>query len=202
VDKVVLNSAVSAVSAAELGHYAVAQTVVGTSSALGTALSSVAFPRLAGSGESGHSRARKEGQLLLLTGLVVSAFASAIAAISAWAIPLVYGPEFVESVPLAWWFVPVAVVQGTSLMAGTILRGRALPGRAAWAQLAGLATTGIGLVASVPLWGVEGAAISLALGGLVATALATGFWWVDSRGGTSAERSPKADIGSGETPRR
>lgn len=173
VDKVVLTAAVSP---AELGHYAVAQTVVGTSGALGTAISSVAFPRLAGNSLDERRRRCREGQLMLITGLAVLVVASFLAAVSWWAIPLLYGQTFVDSVSLVWWFVPVAVFQNTSLLIGTILRGRALPGRAAWTQFAGLMVAGVALLVLVPRLGTEGAAVALGLGGATATLVGVLLW--------------------------
>lgn len=173
VDKVMLSNEVSP---SALGDYAVAQTVIGTSGALGTAITAVSYPRLAAMQKDRPDRARLEAKLLFATGSAVLVAASGLAVISEWAIPIVYGEDFVEAVALAWWFVPVAVLQNLSLISGTLLRGRGLPGRAAWAQLLGLgALLGV-LPVLIAHGGPVGAAVAMTIGSLTSTLAGLVLW--------------------------
>jgi O-antigen/teichoic acid export membrane protein len=178
VDKVVL---ATSVSPAALGDYAVAQTVVGTSGVVGTAISAVSFPRLSSMHRYDLGRSRLEFKLLALTGVAVLVASTVLAVASPWAIPLIYGPDFEEAVSLVWWLVPLSVAQNLSLMSGTILRGRSLPGRAAWAQILGLAALLVTVGPLIAGEGVVGAALSVTLGGTVSTCAGVAFWLVDLR---------------------
>jgi O-antigen/teichoic acid export membrane protein len=178
VDKVVL---ANSVSLAALGDYAVAQTVVGTSAAVGTAISAVSFPRLSKMSHDDSDRPRLEFKLLVVTGVAVLVASTALALASSWAIPLIYGPDFEEAVSLVWWFVPLSVAQNLNLMSGSILRGRSLPGRAAWAQILGLAALLVTVGPLIAGEGVVGAALSMTLGGTVSTCAGVAFWLVELR---------------------
>lgn len=163
-------------SAAVVGHYAVAFSVMGTTGTLASAVSVVAFPRFASLPLVAPGRLRLESLTLLGAGLSTAALGAALAAASPWVIPFIYGPQFTESVHLMWWCLPGVVLISVGLVAAAILRGRGQPGRVAVAQVAGLGVIGVLLIQLVPRWGAEGAALSIAGAGAATLAALLSFW--------------------------
>jgi len=159
---------------AALGQYAVAQSVMGAAAPLGTAISSVLFPRLSAfQGDHGERR-RVELRMLYLSAVSMVGAVLLLLVISPWAIPLVFGAAFAPAVELTMWVAPGAVAQSLLLITTSFLRGRGTPGRASWANLLSLAVGALSMFLLVPRLGARGAALGAFFGaicGLGATLL-------------------------------
>lgn len=155
-----------AVSAAQLGQYAVAQSVLTVASPLGNAIASVAFPTFAARAAS-PVRQRAEARVLLRTvaGVVPSVILLAIA--SPWLIPAVFGGEYGEAAPLAMWIAPAVVAQSVLTVMSALLRGRGRPGSASIAQTIALVGASLAMLAWVPRLGVVGAAVGSFVGSML-----------------------------------
>lgn len=157
---------------AVLGSYAVAQSVVTAAAPLGSAIASVAFPRLSAFSGGAGDRKALEIRLLRQSAVVVSCAALLLALVSPWAIPLVFGREFLSSVELVVWLVAPAVANSLLGVATAVLRGRGEPGRASVAQIVMLGLSAVSMYLLVPDLGGRGAAIAMAVGSISGLGLA------------------------------
>ena len=158
-DKVVL---ANFVSAAVIGHYAVAFTMISVAGTFGAAISAVSYPRFASLPPSAPGRIRLEIRALGGAGVSAAVLGGTLAGVSPWLIPFVYGSQFTESVHLVWWFFPGTVLTSLALVGAAILRGRGQPGRVAMAQGDRRWRQVLLLTQLVPIWGAVGAALSVA----------------------------------------
>lgn len=168
-DRIVLTQAADP---AALGHYAVAQSVVGAAAPLGTAIASVVFPRMSAFGGDHAERKRIEVRLLRRAALAVSGAVVLLVAISPWAIPLVFGSAFTDSVGLTVWVAAPTLLNSLLNITTSFLRGRGTPGRASAVHLLALSVAALGMYVFVPAFGVRGAAIGASVGAGCALALA------------------------------
>lgn len=138
---------------AELGFYAVAVNTTVFQSAISSSIGSVVFPRVS-AGDSGLA-----GSAVRVT-LACTAVVSGCAFLAfGYLIPLLFGPEFTNAVPMARILVVAAVPQAGANVLGLILVGAGHPGLAARGQLVALGLTLVGLLALLPPLGGTGAAI-------------------------------------------
>ena len=167
-DRIVLSQAGSA---AALGQYAVAQSVVSAAAPLGTAIASVLFPQLSAfQGDQGERRG-VEQRVLLRSAISMTAAVLLLMFISPWAIPLVFGAAFAPAVALIPWVGPVAVAQSLLLITTAFLRARGTPGRASWANLLSLAIGALSMSLLVPPLGARGAALGAFFGSMCGLAV-------------------------------
>ena len=140
----------------EIGHYAVAQTLVDAMLILPTSIAFLLLPRLAAEKDV---KKRKKFFLCVLGGVGLGfAAVSAIAAIvGIWAIPFLYGVSFVESVPMFQYLLIAGVLVAIFQVCQNAVAGY---GRARYILLApaiGLCAKVIGGVLLIPEQGVIGA---------------------------------------------
>jgi O-antigen/teichoic acid export membrane protein len=141
------------VKPADLGLYVVAWTVFTGPTVLGRAFAWAVVPRVA-RGDTGI--VLTASRVLLPAVLLSSAL---IAAVTPVVLPLLFGHEFEQAVPLVW-----ILLCGSLPFQGQILFGEALsasgrPGLYTTGQMIALAVTVPGLLALLPVLGVQGAAV-------------------------------------------
>ena len=146
------------VSAAAVGFYSIAVNVTSVVMSVFGGLSMVVFPiasRAAADamGEVVESGLRTAlvGGLVLVVGLGVTA---------PWLVPLVYGAEFRDAVLPLWMLLPGVLLWCANTILSAGLEALDMPGRASMAQLVGIVITVVGLLVTLPLIGILGAAIT------------------------------------------
>lgn len=155
-----------AVSAAQLGQYAVAQSVMSLATPVGNAIASVAFPSFAAR-KNDEGRLRAEFAVLAQALLGVAPAVVALLVLSPWLIPVVFGREFEAAIELSGWIAPAVVAQGVLAVAGAILRGRGRPGTAGLISTLSLFAATAAMMSAVPWLGVRGAAVGSCVGSVV-----------------------------------
>ncbi|MGR6899881.1 lipopolysaccharide biosynthesis protein [Glutamicibacter sp. BSL13] len=164
-DRVVLSWTVSAY---ELGQYAVALTVSQASRAFGTAIASVVFPLSAKLGKAESSRVLLERRSLLATALASSVALLLIGWIAQPLVPIVFGDDFREALPLIWLLIPVVWLRGINALIAVFLRGRHYPFYATVGQLLALVCGATMLIFLVPGFGLMSAPIGFFIGETIA----------------------------------
>lgn len=141
------------VSSRQLGLYAVAVGFTSVVSSFVTAVSLALMPRVAQ--EGGHSVPRivRVSTIALACGLAV------IALLTPLVIPLLFGTEYTDVVPLVALLSLGALCIGVSLILGSALQGRGRPQDAMHPQLIGLLITIVGLAIALDPLGAFGAAL-------------------------------------------
>jgi O-antigen/teichoic acid export membrane protein len=140
-------------SARELGLYAVAVTLAGAPGRVIGALASAIFPRVAAGEVELVARASR---LSLAATLVVSVL---VAAISYPTLLLLFGSEFVASMPMVLILLVSGLPAAGSLVLGYSLRSLGRPGTVSAVDAFGLAITIPGALVLIPWLGGVGAAI-------------------------------------------
>jgi O-antigen/teichoic acid export membrane protein len=154
---------------ADLGLYAVALTVANGPLIFVQTVYNVALPRI--SGETAHERRVVVfGRFLRLALALVVAVDLALIALNPWLIPLLFGAPFADAVPVAdlllVGLVPFAAKIVFAVALKAVDRALAIPPAELW----GLATIAVALVALVPPLGLIGAAAASVLAQLVSAA--------------------------------
>jgi O-antigen/teichoic acid export membrane protein len=155
-----------------LGFYVVAVTWSSAVGHLPNALAVVLLPRTASQPDSTQQRAvfAQGSRLAVLSALSV---ASIVAMATPWALPLLFGEQFLASIPVALVLVAAAAIAAVNGVLEEGLRGLGHPGTAFMAELVGLVATVGGLMLLLPRFGIMGAALASVLGyGTVAVCLA------------------------------
>ncbi|MEJ7784693.1 MAG: oligosaccharide flippase family protein [Solirubrobacteraceae bacterium] len=137
----------------ELGLYAVA---VGFTSVVSSFVSSVSLalmPRVAQEGGQSVPRIVRVSTLVLVCGLAATALLAPLV------VPLLFGSEFKDAVPLVMVLVLGSFCIGISLILGSALQGYGRPQDAMWPQLIGLLITIVGLAIALDPLGALGAAV-------------------------------------------
>jgi O-antigen/teichoic acid export membrane protein len=169
---------VSAVAGrAATGHYAIALSLTTLQAILPRALSTVVFPRVAAL-DAASDRSQEEMVLIkaIRHGILLAAASGAVVAVGALAIPVVYGSEFEEAIPLTLILVPGGTAFGVTSVLSAAVLGKGRPGL----LLRGaLAVTPAGLilyvVAGVTV-GVEGVAFASTFAYIAMMAVAGRFF--------------------------
>jgi O-antigen/teichoic acid export membrane protein len=143
------------VSTASLGLYAVAVTVAELPAVLYTAVNQFAFTRSAG-GNGWQDTARYVRQTLLLA--LIGAVTLAAGAVLG--IPMVFGDEYSGAIPAAVVLICASPAIAVSSVLAAGLSGHGRPGLASTTELVGAALTVLGLLLSIPRFGIEGAAVT------------------------------------------
>ena len=162
---------------AALGKYAIAVTLTLLPIPLVSAIGNVAFPRLAAQREVTGATRRLQRAAVLGSGGVAAAILIPIAALSYWAVPLVFGTAYRGAVPMVWILTPGSVFLSCSQVVGDLLRGRSHPAVVAWAQGLAAIFTVVLLLALLPVIGVYGAAVASTISyGVALAAMLRRLW--------------------------
>lgn len=163
------------VTAADLGFYAVAFSVVAMAVPFSTAISSVFFPRLARAGTNPAAARALTKKSLLGAGAVALPLVVVLACLGQWALPVLFGSEFATATALLWWLAPAGLFRSLSIVLAGLLRGLGHPGRIAVSQALGV-TVSLSLIApTVNSLGIRGAGIAMGLGELISL-LSAGYF--------------------------
>jgi stage V sporulation protein B len=104
-------------------------------------------------------------QVFLTTG----AAALVIAAVSPWAIPLLFGARYAPSVPVIWWILPGTVALSLGKVIAADLTGRSLNKHLPISAFIGFVITILLDLVLIPRMGIQGAALASSLAYLLAT---------------------------------
>lgn len=141
------------VSSRELGLYAVAVGLVSVLSSFVTAVSLAVMPRVAQEGAQSVPRIVRVSALALASGL------AGIALLTPVVVPLLFGAEFNDAVPIVGVLLLGALCIGISQILGSALQGHGRPQDAMRPQLVGLLITIVGLALLLDSFGALGAAL-------------------------------------------
>lgn len=164
----------------ELGLYAVAVTVAELPTVIYKAGMRVLFARTA----SGYSwEAAASVNRLVVWGSI--ALAIVFYGISAIAVPVVFGPDFSGAIGLIYLLLPSAVFLAGAGVLGAALSGFDRPGIVSATESIGVIVTVVGLLITVPGFGVQGAAIVSSVSALLVWSVRIGTfsycsgvrWW-------------------------
>ena len=144
---------------ADLGHYAVAVTVTGLAVPVVSALGNVAFPRLAARAHDEEAAARLVRRAIVASLVLSVLVVGGLTLTAHWTVPLLFGEESSDSVPLVWLLAAGGVFLAGVQVMSDLLRGRGRPLAVAKAQGVGVVVTFVGLVIAIPVWGAAGAAV-------------------------------------------
>lgn len=146
------------VAARELGFYAIAVSIASMVVVLFGQLQLVVFPVVARSTDSrGPALISSTLRLVLLASTVV---AIVLGVLAPWLVTLVYGNEFAPAVRPLWLLLPGIVFWTATSIVASGLQAANKPGRASTAQLVGFSVTVIGLLLTLPQFGILGAAFT------------------------------------------
>ncbi len=176
------------VAAAGLGYYSVAVSVSSMVALFFGNLGMVIFPVAASANRQDAAEVVERGVRVTLFGGGASVIA--LAAVAPVLVPLVYGGRFAAALPALWLLLPGIVLWSASMILGGGLQAANRPGLASVAHLVAMVVTVVGLLATVPRFGIEGAAVTSSIAYGVAFALS--FMFLRSAGGISLRRSVSA----------
>lgn len=151
------------VSSRLVGLYAIAVAVAEITATLASSVSDALMPEVAGSKDS------KKSLLLMSRSLRLSVYAQLLAllpllAVAPYVLKYVFGEEFVPAAGALRLLLFASVVWSSGLILISGLNGLGNPGLSSIARIASGVTTIVCLVFLLPLWGINGAAISSLLG--------------------------------------
>jgi O-antigen/teichoic acid export membrane protein len=143
--------------ATSLGFYAVAVTISAVPASIALAIYARYFTLVAEEDDRDR-RGALVSDGLRLTLVVTAVLAGGIAACTPFALPLLYGRPFAESVAPLLLLLPGTVAYSVSIVGESFLTAVGRPGRVTFAELIGFAITVVGLPLVVPRFGITGAA--------------------------------------------
>lgn len=157
---------VSIVSSDELGIYAVAAVIAGVSQPVAYAFSSVVFPRLVATRESGgdHKSASEALRYTIYASLLCTV---GIAIATPWVLPWVFGESFRGAVWPLILLLPGQMCQNIATVIGTRLQALGHPHIASQAAVIAAVVTAVGLFLFIEPFGIEGAAVVTTVSQLV-----------------------------------
>jgi O-antigen/teichoic acid export membrane protein len=141
------------VDARQLGLYVVAVTVSGISQVLTGALTAVLPPMVA------QGDRRLPRQALRTTLAAVVAVNAALAVLTPWLLPLIFGSAFRDAIAMTWILLLAVLPSHGSFVLDAVLTAAGRPGASAVGQLLSAAITLPGLLALLPPLGGNGAAL-------------------------------------------
>lgn len=156
----------------ELGFYAVAYALSRLVEIVQTAVASIGFAAMAGRDPAATKAVHDRVFRFVL--LAVALMIAAGFALGGPAIRLVYGPAFAPAAPLFHVLVVEAALGCLGQVVAQLYFGLNRPGQASAIQAVSFAASFAAMLALVPSMGALGAAVSLALGGVVRLALLLG----------------------------
>ncbi|MEM6786209.1 MAG: lipopolysaccharide biosynthesis protein [Myxococcota bacterium] len=154
----------------DVGVYAVAATWSTVLGLLPTALNAVLVPRLASEADPAR-RQHLERQSLVAGGAAIVGAAIVLGFAAPVGIPLLFGGAFASAVPYAVGLLAAGAVLASSQLMGALVQSRGKTDVLLFAELVGLAATGVGLVTLLPRYGIWGAVITSTLAYASAAAL-------------------------------
>jgi O-antigen/teichoic acid export membrane protein len=157
-------------SARELGLYAVAVSVSEVVLVFNSAVRDVMF-----SVESGESNDKRLGSAARISTALTVLSAVAVAVVSVWAVPLLFGSEFAPAVPVILILLIGIVLGNPGSVAGAGLSARGRPGLRSVSLAIALVFNVTALLLLVPSYGAIGAAYATVVGNLVSGGLVI-FW--------------------------
>jgi O-antigen/teichoic acid export membrane protein len=149
---------------AELGIYAVAVTIGEAPLILNAAIRDVMFAR-----ESTEPSAARLTTAARVSGALVTGAAAALAALSPWLLPVLFGEAFRPAVGPALVMLAGIALSAAGSVAGSGLTGRGRPGLRSACLAVACAVNVVLLILLAPPLGALGAAIATAVGGVVAS---------------------------------
>ncbi len=150
------------VTATQIGYYSIAVNVSSMIVALFGSVAMVVFPMTAaGDGHGGRAALERALRVNLVGGALA---VLGIALVAPWIIPFVYGAEFRAAVPALWIMLPGIVLYSASISLMASLQGMGTPGSASVAHLGGALVLLVGLVLTVPTYGILAAALMSTIG--------------------------------------
>ena len=146
-----------------LGLYVVAVTWSNAVTPLPHALANVLFPQTASKGDPA-ARHQVFATAIRLAVLSAGSVALAVAVVTPWLLPLLFGGAFAAAIPAALVLVGAAAIAAVNLVLEEGLRGLGRPAVVLWAELGGLVVTAIALLVLLGPLGIMGAALASVLG--------------------------------------
>lgn len=149
------------VSAAAIGYYSIAVNVTSIVMSVFGGLSLIVFPVASRAERHTMGPVVESGLRMALVGGF--AMVLAIAVTAPWLVPFVYGSAFDGAVLPLWLLLPGVLLWCANNIVSAGLEALDMPGRASLAQVAGIVVTVVGLLVTLPVWGIVGAAITSSL---------------------------------------
>ncbi len=137
----------------ELGHYAVAVTISAVTFGVGAAVSSAIYPRVAGGDGLLAARACR------ITVLLVATVSVALAILTPWMVPLVFGDDFRAAVPMTLILLASSIPASATIVVTAALTAANQPSAPLRAELVTLALAMPALIVLLPPYGGNGAAV-------------------------------------------
>jgi O-antigen/teichoic acid export membrane protein len=149
---------VTIVSAAQLGHYAIAVTAAGLSTPVAQGVGFALFPflRRDANPEARNRRMWQGFRWVLLGSLGICGL---LALFMPWVIPVLFGEEYRASLPAFYVLLPGQVLWNLGLVFKTRLEADNLPGKGSHALILAALITLVGVPVAVPYFGIVGAAV-------------------------------------------
>jgi O-antigen/teichoic acid export membrane protein len=167
-------------SAADLGHYAVASSVSTLPIMILAGVGGSLMPRMASLPRAAAGAVmRRWLAAALVVDLVLVAMMEAVVGP---AIKILFGPEFVPSISCARPLIVVMAVLALRIVVASAVQAQGRGGRGSLIDLAASAIMVPGMAVGAARWGVDGAALGYLVGAVLATAaLATAIDWSEDR---------------------
>lgn len=146
------------VTAGAIGYYSIAVNVTSLVMSVFGGLSMIVFPVASRAERHAMGPVVESGLRMALVGGL--AMVLAIGVTAPWLVPFVYGEDFQGAVLPLWLLLPGVLLWCANTIVSAGLEALDMPGRASLAQIAGIVVTVIGLVVTLPLWGIVGAAVT------------------------------------------
>lgn len=163
-------------SPSELGLYIVAVQVAEVVLVFNSAMRDVTMAR-----QSGTFSGPLLAQTTRISNFVTLSSSVTVAAVAPWAVPLIFGREFSESVMIIWVLLLGSVLGNAGSVAGAGLVALGRPGLRSWSLGIALLVNFSTLIVLAPVMGGLGAAVATAMGSFVAGTL--NVIWVTARAG-------------------
>lgn len=143
----------------DLGYYVVAVAMSSMTGPIYAGLNVVLTPRVIGA-ENSRVGALWGIRMSIIAAVIGGSGSLALALVSRWLLPLLFGHRFDGSISMAHVLLAAATFQGMNLILGTTLRGLNRPGAQARAEGIGAVTTIVLLLVLLPRYGGLGAAFA------------------------------------------
>lgn len=147
----------------ELGLYAVAASIAEVILLINAAFREVIF-----TAESEAPDNKRSAQAARISTLVTAGLGSAVAAVSPWAVPVLFGEAFRDAVPLTILLIIATVVGNPGSVAGAVLSGRGRPGLRSLSLAIGVLVNLTAVFLLVPTMGGLGAALATLIASIFA----------------------------------
>ena len=165
---------VGLLGASSTGVYSVAVQFADVLLLLPGAIGTLLFPRIAAAPSEGA--AVFTALVCRHTALLVAAACLAVAAVSPWVIPALFGSAFEAAVPCLWILLPGVFCAALEEILANDLAARDYPASLPWIGLAGLTTNVVLSLLLLPTLGIAGAAVSSTVANSLSLALVARYW--------------------------